>query len=170
MFILPDNKLRIPFLQLINEFFIPQVVTYWDVCVKSLNVRVCLRVLSHVCRIQLFATLGTAAHQAPLSMGILQLNPHLLTPARQGVLCHESHLCFVLCWVAPSGLTLCDPVDCSSPGSSVHGILQARVLEWVPIPFSRGSSPTRDQTHLSCTAGKFFTICVTREVPSEGLF
>ena len=143
------------------------MVTYWEVCVKSLNVRVCLRVLSHVCRIQLFATLGTAAHQAPLSMGILQLNPHLLTPARQGVLCHESHLCCVLCWVAPSGLTLCDPVDCSSPGSSVHGILQARVLEWVPTPSSSGSSWPRDRAQISRITGRFFTFWATREAPRQ---
>ena len=45
-----------------------------------------------------------------------------------------------------SCLTLCDPKDCSLPGSSVHGILQARILEWVAIPFSRGSSQPRDQT------------------------
>jgi len=41
-------------------------------------------------------------------------------------------------------------MDCSPPGSSVHGILQARILEWVAISFSRGSSPPRDQTHISC--------------------
>ena len=46
--------------------------------------------------------------------------------------------------VAQSCLTHCDPMDWSPPGSSVHGILQARVLEWVAIPFSRGSSQTRD--------------------------
>ena len=46
-------------------------------------------------------------------------------------------------------LTLCDPMDCSSPGSSVHGILQARILEYVAIPFSRGSSQPRDQTQVS---------------------
>ena len=45
-----------------------------------------------------------------------------------------------------SRLTLCDPMGCSPPGSSVHGILQARILEWVAIPFSRGSSKLRDQT------------------------
>ena len=49
-----------------------------------------------------------------------------------------------------SCLTLCDPVDYSLPGSSVHGIFQARVLEWVAISFSRGSSQPRDQTHVSC--------------------
>ena len=46
--------------------------------------------------------------------------------------------------VAQSCLTLCDPMDCSPPGSSVHGILQARTLEWVAMPSSRGSSQPRD--------------------------
>ena len=46
-------------------------------------------------------------------------------------------------------LTLCDPLDCSPPGSSVHGILQARILEWVAMPSSRGSSQTKDQTCAS---------------------
>ena len=45
---------------------------------------------------------------------------------------------------------LWDPLDCSPPGSSVHGICQARILEWVAIPFSKGSSQSRDQIHLSC--------------------
>ena len=51
------------------------------------------------------------------------------------------------------------------PGFSVHGILQARILEWVAIPFSRGSYQPRDQTQVSCTAGRFFTIWATREAP-----
>ena len=51
--------------------------------------------------------------------------------------------------VAQSCLTLCDPMDCNLPGSSVHGILQARILEWVAISFSRGSSQPRDQTQGS---------------------
>ena len=62
-------------------------------------------------------------------------------------------------------LTLCDPVDCSPPGSSIHGILQARILEWVAISFSRGSSRPRDQTWVSHILGRRFTILVTREVP-----
>ena len=53
--------------------------------------------------------------------------------------------------------TLCDPMDCSLPGSSIHGIFQARVLEWAAISFSRVSSHPRDQTLVSCTAGRFFT-------------
>ena len=49
------------------------------------------------------------------------------------------------------------PVDCSPPGSSVNGILQARILEWVAISYSRGSSQPRNQTRFSCIAGRFFT-------------
>ena len=63
-------------------------------------------------------------------------------------------------------LTLCDPMDCSPPGSSVHGILQVRILEWVTIPFSRGSSWPRDRTWVSCIAGRFFTIWATRRLYS----
>ena len=64
--------------------------------------------------------------------------------------------CCVL--VAQSCLTLCNPMDRNPPGSSVHGILQARILEWVTIPFSRRSSWPRDQTQVSFIAGRFFTI------------
>ena len=56
--------------------------------------------------------------------------------------------------VAQSCPTLCDPMHCSPQGSSVHGTLQARILEWVAIPFTRGSSPTRDRTLVSCIAGR----------------
>ena len=52
--------------------------------------------------------------------------------------------------VAQSCLTLCNSMDCSLPGSSVHGILQARILEWVVISYSRGSSQPKDQTQVSC--------------------
>ena len=51
--------------------------------------------------------------------------------------------------VTQSCLTLCDPMDCSPPGSSVHGILQARILVWVAILFSKGSSRSRDRTQVS---------------------
>ena len=56
-----------------------------------------------------------------------------------------------------SCLTLCDPMDCSPLGSSVHGILQARIMEWAAMPSSRGSSWLRDQTCVSCFAGRLFT-------------
>ena len=55
-------------------------------------------------------------------------------------------------------LTVCNSMDCSPQGSSVHGILQARIMEWIAILFSRGSSRPRDQTQVSCIAGRFFTI------------
>ena len=65
--------------------------------------------------------------------------------------------------VTQSCPTLCDPMDCSPPGSSAHGILQARILEWVSISSSKGSSPARDQTWVSCIAGRLFTNWATRE-------
>ena len=73
--------------------------------------------------------------------------------------------------VAQSCPTLCDPVDCTPPGSSVHGILQARILqarilEWVAISFSRGSSWTRDRTQVSRIRGRYFNLWATREATS----
>ena len=62
-----------------------------------------------------------------------------------------------------SCLILCNPLDCIPPGSSVHGILQARLLEWVVMPSSRGSSQPGDQTQVSHMAGGFFTNWATRE-------
>ena len=53
--------------------------------------------------------------------------------------------------------TLCDPMDCSLAGSSVHGILQARILNWIAMPSWRGSSKPRDQTQVSRIASRFFT-------------
>ena len=54
--------------------------------------------------------------------------------------------------------TLCDSMNCSPSNSSVHGILQARILEWVAIPFSKGSFSPRYLTQVSCIAGRFFSI------------
>ena len=60
---------------------------------------------------------------------------------------------------------LSNPMDGNPPGSSVHGILQARILDWVAIPFYSRSSLPRDQTQVSSTAGGFFTIWVTSKAP-----
>ena len=60
--------------------------------------------------------------------------------------------------------TLCNPMDYSLPGSSAHGISQARVLQWVAISFSRGSSQPRDWTLVSHIVGRRFTASTTREV------
>ena len=65
--------------------------------------------------------------------------------------------------IAQSCPTLCDPVDYSLPGSPIHGILQARILEWVAVLFSRGSSQPRDRTQVSCITDWFFTNWATRE-------
>ena len=64
-------------------------------------------------------------------------------------------VCVFVTYLCP---TLCDPMDCSPPDSSVCGILQARILEWIAIYFSRRSSWPRDWTQISCIAGRFFTI------------
>ena len=63
-----------------------------------------------------------------------------------------------------SHVGLYDTMDCSPPDFSVHGIPQARIVEWVAILFSRGSSWPRDETQVSCIAGRFFTIWAIREI------
>ena len=82
----------------------------------------------------------------------------------------DIQFCFCCCWlccaqspVMPDSLR---PMDCSPPGSSVYGILQARILEWVAMPSTRGSSQSRNRTHISsisCIAGSFFTHQATWE-------
>ena len=73
----------------------------------------------------------------------------------------QGNKCSQLC------LTLCDPVDCSPPGSPVQRIFQARILEWITISFSRGSSWTRDRTQVSHIAGRHINLCTTREAPKS---
>ena len=70
--------------------------------------------------------------------------------------------------MAQSCPTLCNPMDCSLPGSSVHGFFQARILKWVVISYSRGSSQPRDRTHVSCVSfigRQILNHCATCEVP-----
>ena len=69
--------------------------------------------------------------------------------------------------IAQSCLILCDPMDYSPPGSSIHEILQARILEWEAFSFSRGSSQPRDWTQVSHIAGRFFTNWATREAKKK---
>ena len=117
-------------------------------------------------RVRLFVTPWTAAHQAPLSFTISWsllkfMFVELVILSNYLILCHP------LLWewsevIAQSCLTLCNPVDCSPLGSSVHGILQARILEWVAISFSRGSSQPRDRIRVSHIAGRWFNILATR--------
>ena len=135
----------------------------------------------------LFAIPQTVAHQAPLSMGFSRQedwsglpfpppgdlpDPGIkpVSPALQVDPLPLNHLgsqmlCLKVKWTLVTQLhrTLCDPMDCSLPGSSVCGLLQARVLEWVAMPFSRVSSWSRVWTQAFCIAGGFFTIWATRE-------
>ena len=126
-------------------------------------------------------TLWTVARQTPLSMelsrqeyrsGLPFLPPgdlpdpgidpvSLMSPALTGGFfttstTYNSFSFAVLCLVTQSCPTLCDPMNCSLPLSL--GILQARILEWVTMPFSRGSSQPRDQTQVSHIASRFFTV------------
>ena len=71
----------------------------------------------------------------------------------------KSHVCVLV----TQSWTLCESMDCSPPGSSVHGILQAGTLEWVAMPFSRGSSRARARTQVSCIVDRFFIVWALRE-------
>ena len=93
-------------------------------------------------------TLVTTIQTRSMSMNI---QVFLTAPQNSVVLCMFMLSSFSCVWLG-------DPMDCSLPGSSVHGILQARILESVAMPFSRGSSQSRDWTQFSHIAGGFFTI------------
>ena len=88
----------------------------------------------------------------------LQLTVHMdvrcsLASLQLKALCPQELVKVLIAQLCP---TLCNPVDCSPPGSSVHWILQARILKWGAFPSSRESSPPRDGTHIACIAGRFF--------------
>ena len=129
-------------------------------------------------RVWLFATPWTAACQASLSItsfwSLLKLmSIELVMPSNHLILCCPLLLLPSILWkwseseVAQSCLTLCNLMDCSLPGSSVHGIFQAIVLEWIAISFSRGSSRPRDGTWVSHILDRCFTVWATRELPQS---
>ena len=142
-------------------FVIPRTVArrlfcLWDSTGKTIGVR------CHFLLQRIFLTHG--------------LNPHLLHWQADSLpLCNLGshthiyyiHICIYMKWseVAQSCPTVCNPVDCSLSGSSIHGILQARILEWVAISFSRGSSQPRDRIWVSCIAGRCFNLWATRDAP-----
>ena len=102
----------------------------------------------------------------------MQINPHTPEESKKFFLLVYVLIlrekCVCVCVLGTQSCpTLCNPMDYSLPGSSVHGILQARILEWVAIFFSKGSSLPRDWTWVSCIAGSFFIIWATREVPGK---
>ena len=110
-------------------------------------------------RMLTFPCLCGAVPQSSLRCCLLGYSPHF-TANKLNSHC-ALFLFFLMC---PS---LCDPVDCSPPGSSVR---EARILEWVAMPFSRGSSPPRDRTcvsYVSCIASRFFTHWAIREATED---
>ena len=121
------------------------------------------------------STPWAAAYQTPLSMGFSRQeywsglpypppgdppHPGVKTVSPMSPLLASGFFTTCANWLVTH-----NPMDCSTPDSSVHGILQARMLEWVSISFSRGSTPPRDRTHISCIAGRFFTVPSAREAP-----
>ena len=93
-------------------------------------------------------------------MKYLRLHSESLVSAKTGTILPCVYVCV---WVAQSCPTLCNPMNCSPPGFSIHGILQARILKWGAIPFSRVSSRPRAWTQVSWVAGRFLTIWATTE-------
>ena len=111
-----------------------------------INYRICLSLENPIH----FAPSLSVQLQAPWDIGHAGFACDFI-PAKQCV-------CVCVCVSCLVMSDSCDPMDCSLPGSSVHGILQARILERVAIPFSRGFSWPRDQTGISCIADRFCTI------------
>ena len=112
-----------------------------------------------------FAPANSSSHSIPPQ------SPSLLMATSPLYVCE----CVSVSWkvkasVTQSCPTLCDPMDCSPPGSSVHRILQARILEWVAIRFTRGSSWPRNRTWVSCIAGSFLTDWAMREAQIDNSY
>ena len=122
----------------------------WPVCICM---RVCVHVPTCVCLWACVCILSPSS--SPSSSASVYLPPlKLITvPVGQTQINHQCVCVLVAQWQR----------GCSPPGSSVHGIFQARILEWVAMPSSRGSSHPRDQTQVFCIAGRFFTLWTTTE-------
>ena len=112
--------------------------------------------------------IGPKAHPHPLPLSICRVASEPADRIRPQFPCLTLCVCecvsvCVCVKSLQSCLTLCDPMNYRSPGSSVHGILQARILEWVAMPFSRGSNPPRDRTRIS------YISCSGRQEPTPSL-
>ena len=112
--------------------------------------------------------------QGPATLERFQVHPQsrvyrtIPSKTNDRSLCLTPLVCVFLCvLVSQSCSIFCDPMGCSLPGSSVLGILQARIVKWVAIPCSRGSSQHSNQTQFSWIAGTFFTIWATKEAKKK---
>ena len=106
-------------------------------------------------RVLEWGAIAFSTYQLDCAINILPCTSH----SAKNFILSQLTLTMTMCVsVTQSYLTLFEPMDYSPIGSSVHGILQARILEWVAISFSRQSSKPRDRTKVSCIAGRFFTI------------
>ena len=101
-------------------------------------------------RVQIKMSQGCSIGKSPRKVASVEFFCPLPKESRMWYIHMYQHVCAQSLKLCP---TLCDPMDCSSPGSFVHGILQARILEWVAVLFSRGSSRPRDRIHISCITG-----------------
>ena len=115
---------------------------------------------------------NTNLSREPSYFALLSSNKLLILKYSQNNSMCLTLLCVCVCvcvfvLVTQSCPTLCDLIDCSLPASSVHRILQARIQEWVVIPFSKGSSWPRNWTQVSCSEGRFFTIWATSKAHTE---
>ena len=107
-----------------------------------------------------------------LRLAVIVFSPTVISSRSLNLVCQVTcvcvcvcaRVCVRICAPAQPCPTLCDPMDCSPPGSSVHGIFQSRILEWVAISFSKGSSPPRDGIHISCIGRWILYHWATREV------
>ena len=122
-------------------------------CFSSLN--------PSLCRSELMIFILPSESLSPLSL-CKSCSLLLLCPFCYGIIGFLKHW-KVKVLVTQSCLTLCDPMDCGPPASSVHGVLQGRILEWAAITYLSRSSQPKHQTWVSCIAGRFFTIWVTKE-------
>ena len=134
-----------------------------------------IRLRSHV---WLFCVLGTHSARPRVCLHVTfqadwnQRKPTFVGQSRDWICSGASQsLCLFSLWkskseIAQSCPTVCDHIDCSLPGSSMHGVFQASVLEWAATSFSRGSSQPRGRTRVSRIVGRRFTIWATTEAPS----
>ena len=148
---------------------LPPIAKLFQLCPTLWNAMDCIQAVSSVHGFSGKHT-GVSCHVLLQGIFLTQgLNPHLLCLALASrfftLVPRRKPLSSSASEVAQSCPTLCNPMNCSLSGSSIHGIFQARVLEWVAISFSRGSSRPRDRTQVSRIAGRRFTIWATREAP-----